>query len=69
MYGYGRMFRSCMSAFRDYRIPETEEKNFKIRHYLQFREGIHSGVLQRTAAGRHGCNRRDWWPPSLRMGR
>jgi hypothetical protein len=26
-------------------------------------------ALQRTAAGRHGCNRRVSWPPSLSLGR
>ena len=26
-------------------------------------------ALQRTAAGRRGCNRRVSWPPSLRLGR
>jgi len=26
-------------------------------------------ALQRTAAGRRGCNRRVSWPPSLSLGR
>jgi len=26
-------------------------------------------MLQRTAAGRRGCNRRTSWPPSLSLGR
>ena len=32
-------------------------------------EFSHSLALQRTAAGRRGCNRRALWPPSLSLGR
>jgi len=61
----------CRSGVVCFIHPEHVLRDEPVVHYGEAPRAAASfnNALQRTAAGRRGCNRRASWPPSLSLGR